>query len=151
MSLLTDEQKDLVAKLSSEQAEGGCIMSLDDSCVGRGIRRSSRLGHQPRNHCEMLMRSWMQKRLFCLRGVWVCDNPAHYSLACFDIRHPRVACSGAPAGLKAVGLPVSTRDAVTLLHKSLSNAAGHNVHFRCGCGEGCRSKPCLRWWACAAA
>ena len=34
MSLLTDEQKDLVAKLSSDLAEGGCIM------CGRGICRN---------------------------------------------------------------------------------------------------------------
>lgn len=98
----------------------------------------------------------MQKHLFCLRQrvcrcVVIWGATPFPALTC---AYPCVAYSGAPAGLKAVGLPVSTRDAVTLLHKSLSNAAGHNVHFRCGCGEGCMSNLCLRsawWWACAAA
>lgn len=37
LSLLTDEQKDLVAKLSSEQAEGGCIMGCIIRCGGKHL------------------------------------------------------------------------------------------------------------------
>ena len=35
-----------------------------------------------------------------------------------------------PPGLKALGLPLNERDMTALVHKSLSNMAGHNVHFR---------------------
>ena len=35
-----------------------------------------------------------------------------------------------PPGLKALGLPLDERDVAALVHKSLSNMAGHNVHFR---------------------
>lgn len=90
------------------------------------------------------------KQLFCMKlGVCRCVVIQGITrLPVLTYGHPCVACSGAPAGLKAVGLPVSTRDAVTLLHKSLSNAAGHNVHFRCGCGGGESSAGCTdggRW------
>nr|8APO_Bc Chain Bc, uS3m [Polytomella magna] len=34
------------------------------------------------------------------------------------------------AGLKQVGLPLNQRDVVSVLHQSLSNAVGQNVHFR---------------------
>ena len=33
-------------------------------------------------------------------------------------------------GLKSLGLPLDERDVAVMVHKSLSNIAGHNVHFR---------------------
>ena len=38
--------------------------------------------------------------------------------------------AGPPPGLKSLGLPLNERDVTALVHKSLSNMAGHNVHFR---------------------
>eukprot|EP00983_Pelagomonas_calceolata_P110108 1159633-Pelagomonas_calceolata.AAC.4 len=51
------------------------------------------------------------------------------------------ACTQA-AGLKQLGLPLSQRDIVKMVHKSLSGAAEQNVHFRSVYRDvsGCRSR-----------
>eukprot|EP00201_Polytomella_parva_P015179 CAMPEP_0175068230 /NCGR_PEP_ID=MMETSP0052_2-20121109/17561_1 /TAXON_ID=51329 ORGANISM="Polytomella parva, Strain SAG 63-3" /NCGR_SAMPLE_ID=MMETSP0052_2 /ASSEMBLY_ACC=CAM_ASM_000194 /LENGTH=332 /DNA_ID=CAMNT_0016335245 /DNA_START=23 /DNA_END=1021 /DNA_ORIENTATION=- len=51
------------------------------------------------------------------------------------IQKPAVEDEEAPpavelSGLKQVGVPLNQRDVVSILHQSLSNAVGHNVHFR---------------------